>query len=49
MMTRRLIALADRAIIMANRLPAIVLIMALVLILQLLGNVALVVSEAAGR
>jgi hypothetical protein len=48
-MTRRLIALADRAIIAANRLPAIVLIMALVLILQLLGNVALVISEAAGQ
>jgi hypothetical protein len=48
-MTRRLIALADRAIIAANRLPAIALIMALVLILQLLGNVALVISETAGQ
>lgn len=45
-MTRRLLILADRAIIAANRLPGIVLIMGLVLVMQLLCNAAVVASEA---
>jgi hypothetical protein len=45
-MTRRLLILADRAIIAGARLPGIVLIMGLVLVMQLLCNVAVVASEA---